>query len=164
MKALYSNKKSYVLLMVIAFIATLFPGCSSDEDIQEPVFVFNKPCLQWGLSQSEVKEEMNGFSLLFEDNATLIYKGKDTESLISYNFTANELRTSCVFIQNDLSSLTDITKSFNGYSSLPEYEEPTYTNVQTNTVGEITTVERDGLSYYCIGWSVLNPEIIQAAD
>lgn len=164
MKAFYFNKKSYALLMVIVFIMALFPGCSGSEDIQEPVFVFNKPCLQWGLSQSDVKEEMNDFSLLFEDNTTLIYKGKDMESLISYSFTTNELRTACVFIQNDLSSLTDIAKSFNGYSSLPEYEEPTYTNVQTNTIGEITTVEKDGLSYYCIGWSVINPEIIQATD
>ena len=151
-------------LLILAVITTAICGCSDNEDIQTPVFVFNKPCLQWDLSQSDVKEEMKSFSLLYEDGGMLIYEGKDTESLITYDFQYNKLGTSCVFIKSDLVSLSDVSQAFNGYSTLPEYIETTYINLQTNTVGELTTVEKNGQTYYCLAWSILNPALVQTEN
>ena len=94
------NKVNITLQNIAVLLAVLLTfGCSDNNGEQES-YVLNKPCLQWGVSQETVKQKMIDFVLLYEDDNTLIYKGKDTESLISYAFETDKLSTANDFVKN----------------------------------------------------------------
>ena len=155
----------------------MLSGCSKDsignkdtddnKDTDEITASFNTPCIQWGLSKSQIEQQMSNFNLLMsllDGENTLVYDGKDIESLISYEFKSNKLCASNVFIKKDLVSLTEISLLFNDYSKLSEFEDITYINEIKNTVAEISTIEINNKQYYCISWGDLNVSVAEAVD
>ena len=136
-----------------AVILSIFvlTSCESknDDDISNkemPIYVYNAPCITWGASKTFVKKQMDGFKLLHEDEHTLIYNGNQTEDLISYGFDSNKLFVTNVFIQCEKATTEDIKQSFIGYLPQVGYNETTYLNEEKETIGEITTIDKDGIN------------------
>lgn len=135
--------------MAVVLVVFFLSGCSDDD---KEIYVFNKPCLQWGVSQETVKQQMNNFILLYNDNYTLIYKGQDSESLISYAFESDELYAANVFIREDMTTLSEIEQSFNGYSKELDGQTLSYVNKKKTTLGQISVETKSGKDYFCISW------------
>lgn len=135
----------FVVVLVVIFIS----GCNDNDEGE--AYVFNKPCLQWGISKDAVKHQMSDFELFYDDNSTLIYRGKDTESLISYAFESDELYAANVFIKKDITTFSDIEQAFNGYSKEYDGQDIYYINKGKTTLGQIS-VETKGNDYFCLSW------------
>lgn len=146
------NKVNITLHYIAVLLAVFLTfGCSDNNGEQES-YVLNKPCLQWGVSQETVKQKMIDFVLLYEDDNTLIYKGKDTESLISYAFETDKLSTANVFVKKNMIPFSEIEQSFKGYSKSLENDGVLYVNEEKSTVGEICIESKSAEDYYCISW------------
>ena len=117
---------------------------------------YNEPCQEWGLPLTSVKQLMQDFKLLAEDDDMLVYEGNRKESIISYGFESQKLCSASVFISTDSIEITDLTQSFSRYEQLSDYDELTYVYATTNTVGEIALVEKSDNTYYCLSCSYLN--------
>jgi len=118
--------------------------------------VFTEPYLKWGALQSDVKQRMQGFTPLFEDESMLVYVDGDDGEMISYGFVAGKLCTSIVLVRYDAVASSDLERFFDGYSQVSGYDETTFVDTSVDTVGEISVVEYSGNDYTCIGWSRLN--------
>lgn len=145
----------------ISILATLpliiaFAGCDDNHSgsggIQE--IFFNEPCQEWGTPLTTVKQLMQDFTLLAEDDDMLVYKGDMKESIISYGFESQKLSTANVFISADSIEIIDLMHSFNRYERVGN--NLTYVNTSINTVGEIVIVEKSDNRYHCLSWSYLD--------
>lgn len=98
------------LLLMWAMILP-FVLCSCGDDKEEPTYLlFKDPCTQWGCSKSVVKNFMNSFTLLNEDENGLLYGGKYKEEYNIYTFKSNALYSAGVAINTDKVSAEDLVK------------------------------------------------------
>ena len=149
-------KKSICMLAMLP-LAVAFMGCddglSGNEGYQSD---FDGICLRWGWPLVSVEYEMRDYTLLAEEDDMLVYKDDLNGYIISYGFESQELISTSVFIKADSVAVVDLVDSFSSYELLSGYDELTYVNVATNTVGEIATVEVSDGTYYCLSWSYLD--------
>lgn len=149
-------KKSICMLAMLP-LALAFMGCddglSGSKGNQAD---YDWLCLTWGWPLVSVEYEMRDYTLLAEEDDMLVYKDDLNGYIISYGFESQELISTSVFIKADSVAVVDLVDSFSSYELLSGYDELTYVNVATNTVGEIATVEVSDGTYYCLSWSYLD--------
>lgn len=150
---------------VLLCLPTLY-NCGSDEGGINLEQSLELPLTDWGATKAQIKAEMQDYTLRFEEDDLLIYKGKNIENIISYEFRDEKLYLSNIIIEADRFSPTDVTQLFENYTELAEYDNTTYINESTNTLAEISPITGSGNSIccYCISWGNLNIDIAEAVD
>lgn len=97
---------------------------------------YREPLLDWGCSQSAVESYMAGYEK--DDNATssqVIYKGRDKEKTITYNFENGKLSQVIVAVDCSLVSKDEMA-GFRGERYLyitSDYNKDFYATIDTNT-------------------------------
>lgn len=155
-------------------VSTLFISCSSENDPEsnKPIYTYPAPALDWGASISAIKSRMMQDNYTFisdkglteHTNNIIVYLSKEPYALFSYCFKEHSLTTATVFIKASEFSMQDIIQSFNGYDKIPDLGENVFWDRRSNTIGEISTVYRSDVEYYCIGWSKTDIDVATPID
>ena len=163
-------KKSILFLasMICLFVAVSFVSCDKNDD-EDPTSsnsssgssssesgssssgggssvsgVWMIPCLNWGASQSEVRDYMNGFSgwtLTSSDERTLNYDHKTYNQTVSYVFETILSSNSPLYaVYYTVGSCSE--SDFNSYKSFLE-SKFTFTSMERDDRGE------GSITYYC---------------
>lgn len=91
------------MLMVLVLCAGLGSCAKDEKDLNQgsqegqesglpaSITVYGNPCMQWGESQATVKSFMKDYTLLSEDDATLVFKKRYKELFTAYLFRTGRL-------------------------------------------------------------------------
>lgn len=155
----------YKFAILLSLPALLY-NCGSDEGEINLEQSLELPLTDWGATKAQIKAEMQDYALRAEMDDLLVYKGKNIENIISYEFRDDKLYLSNIIIEADRFSPTAVTQLFENYTELAEYDNTTYINESTNTLAEISPITSydNSICCYCISWGNLNIDIAEAVD
>lgn len=95
-------------------------SCTNDFELQDEGD-WAKLCTLWGTPSAKVRNMMKTYTQLSSSSGVIVYKGKNDSDVVSYKFVNDSLCASMVVMKSDITSISEIRKSFDNYESLGEY-------------------------------------------
>ena len=121
----------------------------SFKTIAAPVTViYREPYTEWGASKAQTRSYMSGYNLYKEDTNYLAYYGKDSETLVLYNYNNSKLVMASVAVQTSKTTLSAIARQLNnnGYTEIGS-DNSLFISLDAKTTVTIST-DTDLDAYY----------------
>lgn len=172
-------KRSFLYLTAIAFVASLslsMMSCSSDDpdldpddsgitndnpngndDPKEVEKTLNSIATEWGMSFEQVKNHMDGYTLVRSGNEFLMYSDKGGKHYYSYKFADDSLCSS-LLLMPQLAEDIDLSDILKGLSYVGELDNTqVYHNNSKNVLACTYEVEKNNSNYLAVGFTPIFP-------
>ena len=106
-------------------------------------------------SRESTLSSMNPADLAFQNDSVVIYHLNDHRKLVAYEFHEDRLDGAVVYVYKDIINWTKAKSIFADYEVKSEVtpNQGAYFNREKNLYGEISSITKDGIEYFCIGLS-----------
>lgn len=172
-------KRSFLYLTAIAFVTSLslsMMSCSSDDpnldpddsgitndnpngndDPKEVEKTLNSIATEWGMSFEQVKNHMDGYTLVRSGNEFLMYSDKGGKHYYSYKFADDSLCSS-LLLMPQLAEDIDLSDILKGLSYVGELDNTqVYHNNSKNVLACTYEADKNNSKYQAIGFTPIFP-------
>lgn len=148
-----------LLKALILLITILSVGCTQyegygDDKVSDESIILNVTMTQ---SRDKTLSSMNPADLAYQNDSISIYHMNDHRKLVAYEFYEDKLDGILVYVYKDIISWTTARSLFKDYEIISETspKQGAYYYREKNIYGEITSLTKDGIEYFCIGFNVI---------
>ena len=106
-------------------------------------------------SKKVILSSMNSADLAFQNDTLSIYHLNDHRKLVAYKFYEEKLDGIVIYVYKDIINWTNVKSLFTDYETISETspKQGSYFNREKSLYGEINSVTKDGIEYFCIGFT-----------
>lgn len=141
------------MLLVLIVLSCSVDGIYSVSD--EPLL--KEFTVKVGDSRSDVAASMRDYEVASESDNQLSYHLRGANKLVAYEFDGELVVAMVVYVDADKYTWEELSAQFEHYTTLENVkgDMAAYVSADKTIYGELTSIIKDGVAYYSIGWSLI---------